>query len=289
MAERSSISQAVQIGVETTPGTAVAANKRMGSMGFELGPALDTSPLRPEGQKYATLVIVGKEWSEGKLSGMPVYTELPYAFSSVMSAATVTAIQDGASPTGAAKWPFEPSTFNADNPKTFTVEQGSAVRAHRLVGALIKSYSWKFGRDKIELDGELFGKSIEDGITMTSSPTLLPQVPVRPAELSFYIDDASADLGDTKMLRTLKGEFSISDRYDPLWVVDAAQTSYAATVEVEPTVELKVTQEANAQGMEQLTAMRAGGTAFMRLEAVGPNIYTGSGGSPLIVNHQVTI
>jgi hypothetical protein len=91
------------------------------------------------------------------------------------------------------------------------------------------------------------------------------------------------------MLRTLKGELTIGDRYDPLWVVDASQTSYVAIVETEPTIEMKVTQEADAQGMASLVAMRAGGSTFMRLEGVGPNIYTGTGGSPLIVNHKVTI
>jgi hypothetical protein len=289
MSERSSITQAVQIGVETTPGTAVAAAKRLGSMGFELGPAIDSTPLRPDGQKYASLVIVGKEWSEGKISGMPVYTELPYAFASVINSPSTTALMDSSTPTGATKWVFDSSTFNDDTPKTFTIEQGSSARAHRMPGAIFQEYTWKFGRDKIELGGKVFGKNIDDGVTMTSSPTLLPQVPVRPSELSFYMDDDSTSFGTTKMLRTLKGELTIGDRYDPLWVVDAAQSSYVATIETEPTIEMKVTQEANAQAMAQLTKMRAGGTCFMRLEGVGPNIYTGTGGTPLVVNQKVTI
>jgi hypothetical protein len=289
MAERSTITQAVQIGVETTSGTPVAAPKRLGSMGFTLGPAIDAKPLRPDGQKYATLQIIGKEWSEGKISGMPVYTELPYALASIMSAPTVTAVQDGGSPTGATKWVFDSSTFNADAPKTYTLEQGSSVRAHRIAGLIFQEYSWKWSREQIELGGKVFGKALEDGITMSSSPTLLPQVPVRPSELSLYIDSAAAGLGTTKQTRALKGEMSIGDRFDPLWVVDAANPSYVAIVETEPTVEWKITQEADAQGMANLTALRAGGTQFIRLEAVGPNIYTGTGGTPLIVNHKVTL
>jgi hypothetical protein len=289
MAERSSITQAVQIGLETTSGTAVAANKRLGSMGFEIGPSIDVNALQPDGQKYANAQILGKEWVEGKLSGMPVYTELPYALSSVINSATVTTILDSSTPTGASKWVFDSSTFNDDTPKTYTIEQGSSFRAHRATGLIIPEYTWKWSRDEIQLGGKIMAKSLADGITLTSSPTLLPQIPVRPSELSFYMDPTSSALGTTKMLRTLKGEMSIADRFDALWVVDAAQSSYVATIETLPKIEWKVTQEADEQGMASLLAMRAGGTTFMRLEAVGPNIYTGTGGTPVIANHKVTL
>ncbi len=63
----------------------------------------------------------------------------------------------------------------------------------------------------------------------------------------------------------------------PLWVVDRAQRSFATTIEGEPEVMFSLTQQADAQGMESLLAMRNGETRFLRLEAVGPIIYgTGS-------------
>lgn len=289
MPERSSITQSAQIGLESTPGIAVAAPKRLGSMGFEIGPKIDTKTLKPEGQKYGILQILGKEWTEAKIKGMPTYPELPYALASCVNSPTVTQVMDGATPTGAYRWTFVSDTFTDDSPKTYTIEQGSSFRAHRFTNAIIPEYSWKWSRDSIDLDGSLLGKAIEDGITLTASPTLLPQVPVRPSELSVYMDAASGSLGTTKMLRTLKGEFGIADRFSPLWVVDAALPSFANTVEQEPTVQWKMTQMANQQAMDSLIKMRAGGTSFLRLNAVGPNIYTGSGGSPLIVNHQCNI
>jgi hypothetical protein len=289
VAERSAISQAVQIGVETTPGTLVACPKRLGSMGFSIGPSIDSKPLRPTGTKYPTLQILGKEWVEADINGLAVYTELPYAFASVMSTPTVAQIMDGGTPTGAYRWTFDSSTFNDDAPKTFTVEQGSSFRAHRFGGMIIPEYSWDWSREQIELGGSAYGKAIEDGVTLTSSPTMLPQIPVRPTDLSVYMDTTAAGLGGTKLTRTLKGQFSIADRFAPLWVVDAAQTSYAASVETEPTIEFKMTQMADAAAMASLTGMRTGVSKFLRLQATGPNIYTGSGGTPLIVNHQVTI
>lgn len=288
MAERSTITQSVQIGVETVPGTLVAAAKRLGSMGFEIGPSIEASSLRPTGQKYPSLQILGKEWTEAEVSGMAVYTELPYAYSSVVTSPVVTAITDGATPTGATRWVFTSNTYGDDAPKTFTVEQGSSFRAHRFGYGIITDYGWSWSRDEIELSGTMIGKALEDGITLTGSPVMLGQIPVRPAELSVYVDASSGALGTTKMLRVLSGECNIGSRFNPLWVVDAALPSFVSVVEGEPEIEFKMTMMADAQAAANLTAMRGGVSKFMRLRGVGPNIYTGTGGTPLIVNHQVT-
>jgi hypothetical protein len=287
IAERSTITQSVQIGVESTPGTPVAASKRLGSMGFSLGPATDFNDLRPIGQKYPSLQILGKEWAEADLDGSPVYTELPYAFASVVNSPTVVEIMDTATHTGAFKWTFQSNTFGDDSPKTFTVEQGSSFRAHRVSNCILTEYGMKWSRDEIELDGSWLAKAIADGITLTASPTQLPQIPVKPADLSVYLDPESADIGTTKMLRALKGEFNIQDRFEPLWVVDAAQPSFVSTVEGEPTVEFKMTQMADAQAMANLAAMRGGVTQFLRLEGIGPVIYTPVSGDP--ITHSVKI
>lgn len=287
MAERSTITQSVQIGVETTPGTPVAAAKRLGSMGFSIGPATDFNTLMPIGQKYPTLEILGKEWAEADLEGSPVYTELPYALSSVINTATITQIMDGLTATGAYRWVFQSNTFGDDSPKTYTVEQGSSFRAHRVSNAILTEYGIKWSREEIELDGSWIAKAIEDGVTMTGSPTQLPQIPMKPADLSVYLDTSAVALGTTKLLRVLEGEFNISDRFNPLWVVDAAQTSFVSTVEGEPTVEFKMTQMADAAGMSRLTQMRVGSTAFIRLQGNGPVIYTPGVGDP--ITHAFTL
>lgn len=287
MAERSSINQSVQIGVEATPGTAVAASKRLQSMGFEIKPEVDINGLRPIGQKYPSLEILGKEWASADVNGTACYTELPYAYASILSAPTVTQILDGATPTLAYRWLFTSNTFGDDAPKTFTIEQGSAFRAHRITNAILKDYTWSWSRDEIELGGSVLGRAIEDGVTLTPTPTSLPLVPVLPAQLSVYLDPTSTALGTTKLLRVLKGEFNITDRFKPLWVVDAAQPSYANTIEDEPTVEMTMTQMADAAGMANLVSMRGGVTRFLRLQAKGPVIYTPGTGSA--ITHQVTI
>jgi hypothetical protein len=288
VAERSSITQSVQIGVETTPGTPVAANKRLGSLGIAIGPATSFNNLRPIGQKYSSLNILGQEWAEAELEGSPVYTELVYAYASVVNTPTISQIMDSATPTGAYRWTFQSNTFGDDNPKTFTVEQGSAFRAHRVSNCILTEFGMEWSREEISLSGTWLAKAIQDGITLTASPTGLPQIPVKPADLSVYLDAESADVGTTKLLRALKGEFSISDRFNPLWVVDAAQPSFVATVEGEPTVEFKMTQMADAAGMANLLSMRNGATVFLRLQGKGPMIYEAADPEDNVY-HQVTI
>ncbi len=277
MPERSTINQSVQIGVETTPGTAVAATKRLGSIGFSVGVQAEINAQRPIGQKYPSLQVLGKEWSEADIEGGPVYTELPYIFSSLLStASSVTQIMDGTTATGAYRWVFDSASFGDDAPKTFTLEQGSPARAHRVTNGIISEFSLEWDSEEVEIGGTLLGRAIEDGITMTASPTQAAQIPVKPRDISVYLDGAHTALGTTKLTRLLSGEFNLSDRYAPLWVVDRALTSFANTIEGEPELEFTLTQMADEQGMANLRAMRDGSTRFMRMEAIGPVIYTGT-------------
>lgn len=287
MAERSTISQSVQIGVEATPGSAVAALRRLGSVGFSVGVQTEISQRRPIGQKYSSLEVLGKEWTEADIEGGPVYPELPYLFSSLLSRGTVTQLLDGVTTTGAFRWVFESSTFGEDDPVTFTLEQGSAKsRAHRFTNGIISDLDLSWNREEVELGGTMMGRALEDGISLTGNPVGLEQIPVKPTDLSVYLDPTAAGLGNTKLLRALSGEVSVGSRFSPLWVVDRAQPSFAATLEGEPDVTFSILQQADAQGMESLTAMRKGETRFMRLEALGPVIY---GAGATAVRHSMIV
>lgn len=285
MAERSTITQTVQIGPEVTPGTSVAAGKRLQSIGIKVGPKVDSKEFTPIGQKYPTLAIVGKEWSESEISGAPVYTELPYIFSSLMSKATPAEVMDNSTGSGGYKWTFDSDPFGEDNPQTYTVEQGSSVRAHKITNGIISEFTMDWSREEVKIGGTMLGTALNDGITMTADPTLLPQIPVRPTHITAYLDTTAAGLGGTKLTRALKGKIKISDRFSPLWVVDAAQASFVNTIETAPKFEFTLMQMADAAAMANLTAMRAGSPKFLRLEAVGPQIYSGG----VVVKHKWTM
>ena len=264
MAERSSLTQGVQLGLETTPGTSVPANKKFISMGIE--PAIQVEPyrFRPMGQKFASIVVPGKEWVEADISGAMSYSEIIWFLASLLKAPSAPTTVD----TSARQWTFAPAASSEDTVKTFTVEQGGVVRAHKFTNGLVTELEMTLNRDSFEVSGSMLGQAITDGITMTASPTTPPEVPMIPTEFNVFLDSTSAGLGTTKLTRVLEATIHVGDRFGPVWVLNSAQTSYVAVVETEPTCEITLLLEADTEGMAQLTQARAGSTKFVRIEGL---------------------
>lgn len=279
MSERSSLTQNIQIGVESVHGTSVAATKRLQSIGIEPSPNVETSPFRPIGSKFNSLSTLGKEWVTAGITGRGTYTELQYLLSSIMNfAAPVTAA-------GVSTWTFSPANRTEDTVKTFTVEHGSGVRADKFTYGLVTEFGMTINRSSIDLSGSMMGRALQDGITMTNiaSDATVPLVPILPTEWTVYLDDDSADFGTTKLTRLISAELSLGSRFGPVWVVDAANPSFVNHVETAPDLTTNLTLQADSQGMGLLPTLRDGDTKFLRMEAIGGEI--GSTGT----NYQITI
>jgi hypothetical protein len=269
MPERTSITQVTQVGVEVTPGTGVAANKLLQALSIEPGIKADVKTFRLLGQKFATIAALGKEWVEAKISGdVACYNHLAYLLSGVMAYAAPA--QQGV--TAAYRWTLEPSQSAADTVKTYTVENGSGVRAGKFTYGTITEFGLSFDREKVEVAGSMIGQAYQDNIALTDAPTAIAVQPILPADLDVYLDLTSAAIGTTKLTRAFSGEFSIGNRFGPLWAINSTVDGFAATVELEPKAQLKLLVEADAQGMGPLAAMRAGDKRYIRLKAVGPLI-----------------
>lgn len=268
MPERASLHQGVQVGVEVTPGTAVSANKKLQSISIDPSISADIKTFRPMGGKFSTLAAIGKEWTKAKLSGQLVYTDVVYLLSSCMSYAAPA--QQAA--TAAYKWTFAPGQSDVDTVKTFTVEAGGSVRAHKMAYGLCNQFGYKITRDEANVSGEMMGQRLTDGITLTASPTSLALQPVLPTQVNVYLDGASGDLGTTQLLRALAVDFELADRFGPVWPLDSSQASYATHVETEPKATFKLLMEADSVGMGLLTHMRSSAKRFLRVAATGPVI-----------------
>lgn len=270
MAERTTITQVTQIGVEVTPGTAVAATKRLGATSIEPSIQAEVQTFRPAGVKFNTIGALGKEWTEASIEGPASYTDLAYLLAGALSYAAP--VQQGS--TSAYLWTFTPSHTAEDVVKTYTVERGSAVRAGRFSYGAVNELGIAFSRESVDVSGSMLGQLYEDGITMTAGATAIALQPVLPTEVSVYLDSTGAAIGTTKLTRAFQAEWKISNRFGPLWPLNSANTSFATTVETAPESTLTLMVEANAAGMGPLTAMRAGSKQFIRIEAIGPLIAT---------------
>jgi hypothetical protein len=262
VAERTSITQVVQLGVEVTPGTAVPADRKLNSVAINLSPDGNINTYRASGNKFPSIAALGKEWAGGDIEGAPTYTELLYLLAGILGPPTTT----GAGPYTHV-WDIETSAVQ--DPVTFTAEYGSSFRAHRATGLVIPELSLSVTREEASLGGSVMGRAIEDNVVLTAAPTALALRPCLPTQFSIYADATAAGLGTTKLLRALSAEFTLGDRFSALWPINAAETSYAAVYEGEPSSEFALTMEADAAGMALLPVMRAGDSRFIRLEADG--------------------
>src|SRR5215207_3204432 len=121
MPERTSITPVTQVGVEVTPGTAVAANRSLPSVMLEVGLEGGLTEQRGNGYKFPVNYIPGKEHTTGKVSGQPTYDELLYLATTCVN--YLAGVVQGA--TTAYKWTLTPSSTAEDTAlKTLTVEMG---------------------------------------------------------------------------------------------------------------------------------------------------------------------
>jgi hypothetical protein len=261
--ERSTILQGVQLGVESVPGTAVAATKRLMDTSLEMGVQLEMQRYRPIGQKYASSLVVGKEWTTGAVSGALSYTDIIYLLNSVVGTGVITQIGG----TTAYSHVFTPNSRVVDVPKTFTLEFGGDVRAAKFAYGLMTDFNFSVNRTEATIGGTFIGQAIQDGITMTPAVPDLEEKPVIPNNVDVFMDPTSVALGTTKLTRLLSYGFTLGSRYAPVWVLNSAQQAFVSHVEVEPTAQVTFMVEADTQGMTPLTALRAGTTQFIRLKA----------------------
>lgn len=269
MAERASVFQGIQYGLEVTPGTAVAADKKLTSLSIVPTPEIEIPFFRPFGNKFNTVSQLGKDYTTAALSGQATYNEIGVVLAAGLATPTTTG--------PASTYYTHAGEIDSDGPDTLsamTVEMGSPVQAERFTYGLVSSFSLDFDRDGVRVGGAMIGQELETGITLTGSPTELALVPIMGGQGSVYVDTTSGGLGTTKLGRVLKGTFTFGDRLNALWVVDAAQPSFVAHVESPPTATFKMMIEADAAGMAFLANARAGDTRFIRVSFVGTGTYS---------------
>jgi hypothetical protein len=278
MPERASLNQVTQIGVEVTPGTPVAATRRLQSLSIEPSVNVDIDQFRAAGSKYRSLTSMIKEWTVGSLSGRATYNEMVYALSSVVNTAVITTPGGG---TNSRKWTFTSSTTADDNPKVYTIEHGAggaATNNGRFAYGLFTEFSISWSRNgPLEIGGSVFGRKYTPNFGVMAAATTIDPIPIQPTEVTIYMDPdrtlTQANDPTTKLSRVISGEFSIGGRFGPVWVVDAANPAHVAHVETEPDVTLTLTAQADAEGLAILSGMaQTGATEFIRVRATGATI-----------------
>lgn len=284
MPERSSVAQVSQIGVETVPGTPVAATRRLGSL--IITPSINTEAElnRPEGLKFPTTQTLNREWATADISGQPTYEEVIIPLSGAIDVATVSQVMDGVTPTGAYEWVFTPDSAGADAPKVFTLERGQdGVNVEKFAHLLIAGFGLDLSRSAVSMSGSAFARPAVRGTSLTPAldvPTAL--TPMTPGSFCVYMATTRAGLESggssdpaKRLTRVISFNPAIEDRYTPAWFVNCVEPSFTTWVENADGVggSINLTAEADTVGMGLLDNIRAGDTLHVRLESKGPVLY----------------
>lgn len=299
MAERTTLNQVIQIGVETTPGTAVAATKRMAAMSIEPSPNVEVDQFRPAGQKYRTLTSMGKEWVQASVTGKGTYTEMVYPLSSIVAPAVITTPSGGVD---ARNWQFISSPFADDNGKTFTVEHGDGTYHGEFANGVFTEFGLSWSRSSVDISGSMMGTAFVLTGSQTGGLDQVDLVPVLPTQTTVYLDATDATFGAAVTLdRVISAEWSLGNRYAPVWPINAALgTGYAAVVESEPDLSVNLTLDAQdaatkASGIEGgldilVDYLRQSEKFWLRIESVGALIDTnGVNGATADVPYTLTV
>lgn len=275
MTERATVYNVVQIGPESTAGTAVATTKILKTIDIQPGIKASAKGFRPMGQKFAAMMNVsGKNWTESKINCEEMsYGEIVYLLSSLLK--NVTASADGTLPK---LWTYAPALAAEDTVKTYTVEVGSSVRAAEFAYGLVTDLTFDISREQAKCSGTMLGHGYTDGITMTAGNTAIETTltPILPSQFSVYIGSSWANLSAAAALtRAFSVNLQIANRHSPLWVVNQANASFAGHAELPPQVTLKLLLAADSTGMGPLTNLAAGTTTWIRIKAEGAEIESG--------------
>ena len=264
MPELATVAQTVQVGKETTPGTGVAAGKLLQYTSFDLDPTVETIAFRPAGSKVNSTVLPGKDFTAIDINGQGSYSEIVYVLSSLLKDVTATTVD-----TTGKQWLYAPAARTEDTKARYTIEQGSATRAGKATYGMVTGCEITWNRSEgMTLTGAGMAQQYQDNIALTGSPTTVEEAPVLPTHLNVYVNDTFGALGTTKLTRDFNAVWRCNDTVGPVWVLNSANASFVSDVELAPTVQMQLTAEADTAGMAFMTAVRAGATKFIRLEAM---------------------
>jgi hypothetical protein len=227
MTERSSVFQFTQVAVEGTAGTNPAANfRKLGATSIEISPQHEGLVFRPVGAKLATLAAQHREWAQASISGQASDSDLPWLLAACLSKPPP-AQQDSTA--------AYLSTFGIGSGRPDTIANalggagGRHSSAHSMTYGIVTDPGNQFPDDRSGSDRNHARQGVHRRNHHDRGPTELVQVPILPDQVSVYLADTYAGLAAASALeRVLSVNWSIANRFGPLWVLNAANTGWVA-------------------------------------------------------------
>lgn len=152
-----------QLGLETVPGTAVAALRVLQSIEIKPGIQAEIEKFAPMGHKFNTLSMLGKEWTQSNVSGFADYNELAYLLTGAIAHVSPTGAGD------AKTWIMTMLDSLPDKISTYTLEYGSYLRAHQAAYNHLTAFGLEFTRDSVSVTGTMVGRQLVDDVHLSTN------------------------------------------------------------------------------------------------------------------------
>lgn len=264
---RATVNRQVQIGVESTPGTAVPANKSLPSLNLTLSRAFEKKEFRSQGFKPITATQVIKDYGTGTASGPLNYTEIIYILNSMVTG-VITTPGGG---TLSRDHTFTPAAIGADAFKTFTIQEGDTTAGTQMANGIFGEFGVTTNLSTAEISGTLFGTTPTTA-ALTGGPTAIALLPVNIREIDLFLNDTFAAIGTTKVTDAYSANFNITNKYAMRWVLNTTNTSFKDVIETPPTLTFSFATEHNAQSRTLYDSLATNPTKYLQLKATGPII-----------------
>jgi hypothetical protein len=278
MAERASIFELPRIGVETTPGTPVAANLVLRSLTVTPTPVIPRNPIRASGNMAAVGFTGGKQHTEFGVEGPLTYTDSAFLFNSILGAPTSTTAS------GQTTITWRPLPQGINTLRTYTFEMGSAAGTAGFSGAFLTDLGISITREGATISGSGLGKIYQEGITLTPNPADVVLEPVSPEQVSVFAAASRLGLDQTgaRLKRCLSANLNLAGRQSALFTLDDSEQSFSASVERYFDKTAQIVVEQDSQGSALMGSLKSNEVVWIRYVAIGREIGTG-------VNYEMRI
>lgn len=262
----------LQIGVETTAGTPVAATTLWRGMGTikdnreVVFPEEDVGILGGTDRSY-----IARYWSELSMPAVEAtFEQLPYLFEAGVAAETPT--QDG---TGSGYiYNYLAPTTAQNTINTYTIEGGDDQQAEEFDYAFVRTITLSGeAQGALMMSAEWFGRETTN--TSFTGAIAIPDVEeILVNNGTLYIDAGGGTIGSTEVSSTLFGiNLQWTTGLEAYWAVDGSQ-DFSLVKFTTDEITLELTYEHNASAVTEKAAYRAGTTRLVRLQFTGSALTT---------------
>lgn len=270
---RSGVGIVNQIGLETTPGTPVAANRYTPTLNWMLKRVLETKTFRGRGSRVPTSKVQHKKMAKGEVSGVLDYNSINYVLAGIFN--NPAPVQIGA--LQAYTRVYTPGLRTVDSSrKTFTVEIGDETAAEQYSFCQLLGLNLGANQDEFTVKSDAIARYPTDNLSLTASPTEVAERPVERNDVNVYLDNSYATLGQTKITEALGETLDIGSKFKEVFVHNSSAGEFYDVIDIPYEAKCSFESVHNSQSRTLVAGITSNPTKWMRWEAIGASLGTHS-------------